>query len=799
VRNRYLDLLRAAAIVRVIVYHLFGWPWLSILLPAMGIMFALAGSLTAASLDKRAARRVVASRLRRLLPPLWLLGLIAVPVMLVAGWQQEVDGDHPFSVARLAFWLLPLGDPPGSDKGVDVWEPLWYLRAYVWFILLSPLLYLAYRRIGWLAVAAPLALMAILDKTGFSLPDTADAAMWDFATYGACWITGFAHHDGRLARLRPWVVIVAAAVLGAAAVYWLRGHQGEDAWDLNDVSESQALWSVAFVLLALRWQPSMRWLNRARPLSRAVTLLNARAVTVYLWHNIAIALVWPTLAVLTLDDLGHLEGPVDLVVAILLTGAAVLAFGWAEDLAAKRRPRLWPADGPGPHPEPVAIQRSPMPALVGADRPAVSGAPAAGDGAPGDGLGSLGPDDSGAPASADGAPGGRATSSGTDRPVVFGAKAHAGPSGRSGVTAALSGRSSAAAALTRLPAAGSPAPRPGDGEAAVAGRPAGRHQSGDVGGGDRDLQLPVAGRRAAPFDGADLTTGGAGPAGEAESTAGSGPANRSGAAGKDASESTSEPRSTSGPEATSEPGSASEPEATSEPRSASGPEATSEPGSASKPEATSGPWSASEPEATSGPGSAGESAPPGGSGSANPSITPAEEGDEEVWNGEGTGRWAATGPILGTPSHFGWTDEPDEPTTTREPSPTREPARPAVSEVATLPAQPTGPPQPSRPAEPIEPGHPAVLKQPTQPDEPTRSDTPTWSAESAGPVESARSARSVESARSGQGERAGRPGGDAAGGGPGAGPWPRRAGVGGGSGGVPDWFRQRRDDHQPED
>src|SRR3954453_1795209 len=89
VRNRYLDLLRAAAIVRVIVYHLFGWPWLSIVLPAMGVMFALAGSLTAASLDKRGAGKVITSRLRRLLPPLWLLGLIAVPVMLALGWAHE--------------------------------------------------------------------------------------------------------------------------------------------------------------------------------------------------------------------------------------------------------------------------------------------------------------------------------------------------------------------------------------------------------------------------------------------------------------------------------------------------------------------------------------------------------------------------------------------------------------------------------------------------------------------------------------------------------------------------------------
>jgi peptidoglycan/LPS O-acetylase OafA/YrhL len=351
VRNRYLDLLRAAAIVRVVVYHLFGWPWLSIVLPAMGIMFALAGSLMAASLDNRAAGRVVTSRLRRLLPPLWLLGVIAVPVMLVAGWAAENDGDHPFRPSRLAFWLLPLGDPPGSDLAIDVWEPLWYIRAYVWFVLLSPVLYAVYRRVGWLAVAAPIGLLGLLDVTGFSLRETADAAMWDFATYGACWIAGFAHHDGRLARLRPWQVVSVAAVLGGVALYWLRGHQSEQAWDLNDVSESQALWSVAFVLLALRWQPPMGWLSRIRPLDGAVTLLNERAVTVYLWHNIAIAAVWPVLTVVALDDLaGELGAVTDLAVALALTAVAVLAFGWAEDLAARRRPRLLPVGARAPKP-----------------------------------------------------------------------------------------------------------------------------------------------------------------------------------------------------------------------------------------------------------------------------------------------------------------------------------------------------------------------------------------------------------------------------------------------------------------
>jgi hypothetical protein len=131
--------------------------------------------------------------------------------------------------------------------------------------------------------------------------------------------------------------------MGVTALWYHAGHQGETPWDLNDVSESQALWSIAFVLLALRWQPPMEWLARIRPLDTAVSVLNARAVTVYLWHNLAIAAVWPVLAVLALDDFGaRLEGLTEFAVALALTFFAVLAFGWAEDLGARKRPSLWP-------------------------------------------------------------------------------------------------------------------------------------------------------------------------------------------------------------------------------------------------------------------------------------------------------------------------------------------------------------------------------------------------------------------------------------------------------------------------
>ncbi|MFD0526209.1 hypothetical protein ACFQ1I_01415 [Kitasatospora arboriphila] len=41
-RDRYLDLLRALALVRVVFLHMFAWTWLPIVFPSMGVMFALA-------------------------------------------------------------------------------------------------------------------------------------------------------------------------------------------------------------------------------------------------------------------------------------------------------------------------------------------------------------------------------------------------------------------------------------------------------------------------------------------------------------------------------------------------------------------------------------------------------------------------------------------------------------------------------------------------------------------------------------------------------------------------------------
>ncbi|MGW5669144.1 glycosyltransferase [Micromonospora sp. NPDC003776] len=330
-RDRWFDTLRALALARVIAYHMFGAAWLSFAFPAMGVMFALGGSLMAASLD-RTPQRAVSGRLRRLLPGLWALGIVLVPLMLWHGWS-----DRPAWPALLS-WLVPLLQPPGSQWAADVTGVLWYLVTYLWFVLLSPAALALYRRWPVWSLLVPLAGVVFLQTAAPSLAGPVDSVLTDVATFGACWLLGFAHRDGRLRRLPLRSLLALAALCLAVALGWLATHRG-GGLDLNDIPVAQAFWSLGVVLVLLRIAPPMGWLRRARPLDRLVTGLNSRALTIYLWHNAAIAVCFPVgdlLGFWRVGTWGYLT------VALVILGGVVLALGWIEDLSARRPPRLLP-------------------------------------------------------------------------------------------------------------------------------------------------------------------------------------------------------------------------------------------------------------------------------------------------------------------------------------------------------------------------------------------------------------------------------------------------------------------------
>ncbi|WP_405517763.1 acyltransferase [Streptomyces canus] len=345
-RDRYFDTLRAVALIRVVTYHTFGWAWAGMVFPSMGIMFGLAGTLMAKSLE-RPARTVVRSRMRRLLPPFWFWGVFVVLAMLVHDWMPGW---------QIVYWIVPLGDPPGNAWGEQAWEILWYLRTYLWFVLLSPVLLKVFR-----LAPVPVLLLSLAPIVVFQFlwepPDNRlGSALTDLATFLFCWILGFAHRDGVLERLKaPAVVVLSLAAIGFGGWYAFT-HQAETgSYDLDDIPLAQAFWSAGYVTL-LMWAKSrfgidFSWLTRFRRTDRVVTIFNSRAVTIYLWHEIALILAVPLIDQfwnvpafekwLPLESQWFMFG-----IGWILIAVFVLLCGWVEDVAGKKKPQLLPGGRP---------------------------------------------------------------------------------------------------------------------------------------------------------------------------------------------------------------------------------------------------------------------------------------------------------------------------------------------------------------------------------------------------------------------------------------------------------------------
>lgn len=350
------------ALVRVVFFHLFGWAWLTVLFPSMGVMFALAGSLMARSLA-RPAGSVIRSRLRRLLPPMWAFSLVVVPVMFALSWKP-VREEGLWWFVKIAYYIFPVGTPPYPEENGSTggwleltWAdqaagPLWYLRAYLWFVLASPLLLKAFRRLPWVTLLAPIGLTAVIGTGLVTVPGTFGEGLADFAVFGSCWILGFAHNDGLLKKIPRYLAVSSAAIVMGFGLWWASGHLTEEGWNLDEIPLAQATWSLGFCAILLVYAPSWQKLpGKLAGWDSLVTLANNRAVTIYLWHNLllmaAVQLVDELWSVPWFGDTfgTYIEQSYEVLVLIViwpLIGLAILAFGWVEDVAAKRRPRLWP-------------------------------------------------------------------------------------------------------------------------------------------------------------------------------------------------------------------------------------------------------------------------------------------------------------------------------------------------------------------------------------------------------------------------------------------------------------------------
>jgi hypothetical protein len=149
---------------------------------------------------------------------------------------------------------------------------------------------------------------------------------------------GFAHREGLLRRIHPIAVAGLFVVAVGLGGWWTVRHPLPGrTYDLNGIPLGYALVSAGAVLVLLRVSPSLRWLARTPVLGRLVTVLNARAMTIYLWHMVAVNLSR------TIDDrLGWTSLRAQTGTIVVLVTVAVLALGWVEDLAARRPVQLIP-------------------------------------------------------------------------------------------------------------------------------------------------------------------------------------------------------------------------------------------------------------------------------------------------------------------------------------------------------------------------------------------------------------------------------------------------------------------------
>ncbi|MGY1795218.1 acyltransferase [Geodermatophilus sp. SYSU D00525] len=349
-RDRYIDFLRAAALVRVITFHAFGWAWLPLLFPSMGIMFALGGGLVAGSLDRAgSARAFLRKRIRRLLPPFWVFGGVMVAVMLLLGWQVgQDDGSAPLTWDTAWLWVVPLSDPPASSAGYEWTAPLWYIRVYLWFLLLSPAMLWLFRRWPLRTMSVPVVTMGLVTLGLVNFVGRTHDIVVELCVYACCWMLGFAHHDGTLRRLPLGRTLAGGVALLAAGAWYAFSHQAEyGSYNIDDIPLADMLYCLGAVLVLLRVYPRFGWLDRLPTLGAVVSLFNSRAMTIYLWGNLAIAMAPVVLGATVLaryDTSGPRGMVLEFATAWLLLLVAVLVVGWVEDVAAARRPRLLPWD-----------------------------------------------------------------------------------------------------------------------------------------------------------------------------------------------------------------------------------------------------------------------------------------------------------------------------------------------------------------------------------------------------------------------------------------------------------------------
>lgn len=363
-RNRVVDLYRAVAIGVVVLGHwlmaavvvrdgelamantldlvppLQGLTWV---LQVMPLFFLVGGYANATSWRSARAKGDTwatwqRARLRRLMTPVLPL-LIAWLAICSVGVAAGVSPDLLRTASQSAL------------------VPTWFLAAYVLVVAVAPVTLALWERYGWWSFVGGMAVAAVVDLVSIST----GSILVGFLNYLFVWASvhqlGYAWRDGALDGAPRRLALSALGLAAVSALVWVgpypvgmvgTGQPVENSYPARVTLLFLGMFQIGLALLAERRLQA--WLQRPAAW-RATIAVNARIMTLYLWHMTAmLGLVGLSLA---LGGRGlHLEPatgawwatrPVWFAVCGVVTVALIAVFGRLEDPSVDLRPapRVW--------------------------------------------------------------------------------------------------------------------------------------------------------------------------------------------------------------------------------------------------------------------------------------------------------------------------------------------------------------------------------------------------------------------------------------------------------------------------
>lgn len=358
-RNRVVDLYRAIAISVVVLGHwlmaamvirdgeihkantldlvpeMHGLTWVVQVMP---LFFFVGGYANATSWRSARAKgdswaTWQRARLRRLMTPVIPL-LVAWLGICLIGVSRGVPNDVLRSASQHAL------------------IPTWFLAVYVLVIAIVPVTLYLWERFGWWSLVGGMAAAGVVDLVSI----TADSILFGFLNYLFVWASvhqlGYAWRDGALDGARRRLTLSAIGVTILSALVYLgpyplvmvgTGEPIQNSYPARATLLFLGMFQIGLALLAERRLQA--WLQRPA-LWKATIAVNARIMTLFLWHMTAMMLLmWGSYA---LDGWGMdlepasrewwVTRPIWFVVCGVVTVGLIAIFGRLESPSVDLRP-----------------------------------------------------------------------------------------------------------------------------------------------------------------------------------------------------------------------------------------------------------------------------------------------------------------------------------------------------------------------------------------------------------------------------------------------------------------------------